>query len=366
MRNSDNSNQNDSGLTDTTEHVPPHHRAGHRRLFLGLIIAVAIATTVGLSVLDTIRAAKRSPERGEKVESTPVANTGETPEPGSSWRLEGLGLNMIWIEPGSFLMGSPENESGRKDNESTHRFTIPQGYWLSEFEIRHRDWQQFVDDTGYITMAEQRQRDFGTWVYDPTENKIVQHPSANWKTIQALGPDHPVQGISWHDVIAFCEWLTRVESEKGNLAPGQKYTLPSEVQWEFACRERGNATGPFYFGDSLETHQANFNGFHAYGTKRKGVYLSHSEPVGSYPPNALGLYDMHGNTFEWTLSEYSESLADAVIQPTGEEDAAERCYKGGSWFDLGIYCRAAFRGHTDPTDRSDHMGARLALIYQTP
>jgi formylglycine-generating enzyme required for sulfatase activity len=340
-----------------------NRRSKGGRTILPAILGAAAVVVLAVLVI-ALNQGEPVPPRPPKVPVPEIVNTTEVPASGTDWKLETLDLNMKWIEPGDFVMGSPEDEAGRKDNESAHQVTLTRGYWLAVFEIRHRDWEKFRDATGYQSEAERQTLGYGTWVFDAEKAEILQSPSANWTNIHALGPDHPVQALSWNDVMAFCEWLTTTEREAGRLDESQKYTLPTEAQWEFACRERGKVLTPFYFGATLESHQANFNGHQPYGTDRRGEFLNKTLEVGSYPPNALGIYDMHGNTFEWCRDGYQPHDSSAVTDPEGDPESDRRIYKGGSWLDVGIYCRAAFRGNTIPTDRSDHLGARIALVQE--
>lgn len=298
------------------------------------------------------------------VHPTPVVNTTQFPQSGQDWRVESLGMTLKWIAPGEFLMGSPGTEAKRRDDEWQHKVDILEGYWMSQFELRHRDFQAFTQSSGYLSEAERQIEGYGTWVFDPEKKEILQSLEANWRNLHANGPDHPVLAISWNDVVAFCEWLTARERTNGSLQDNQYFTLPTESQWEYACRNAGSTTTPFHFGESLSSHQANMNGYFPYGDAPRGTFLHTSEPVGQYPPNALGLYDMHGNVFEWCLNQYEPYDPSQALNPADAEMGDRRCYRGGSWFDLGEFCRAAFRGKTPPSDRSDHLGARIVLIQE--
>lgn len=298
------------------------------------------------------------------VPPQPVVNTSEFPRTGQDWLVESLDITLKWIAPGEFVMGSPESEAKRRDDESLHNVRIPEGFWMSQFELRHRDFQAFTEDSGYLSESERGVDGYGTYVFNAEESKILPAAGVHWRNLHANGPDHPVLAVSWNDVVAFCEWLTAKERANGSLQENQHFTLPTETQWEYACRNAGSVTTPFHFGESLSSHQANMNGYFPYGDAPRGTFLHTSEPVGQYPPNALGLYDMHGNVFEWCLNQYEHYDGSQSDHPTEVEMGDRRCYRGGSWFDLGEYCRAAFRGKTPPSDRSDHLGARIVLIQK--
>jgi formylglycine-generating enzyme required for sulfatase activity len=164
------------------------------------------------------------------------------------------------------------------------------------------------------------------------------------------GKNLPVEQVSWNDCQDFIKKLR--EKDK------RPYRLPTEAEWEYACR--AGTTTPFYFGETLSTDQANYNGNYAYGNGKKGVYREKTVPVGSFQPNAWGLYDMHGNVWQWcqdSLDKYPKSDAVDPLGTTGEA----RVIRGGSWIDNPLECRSAYRGGSKPAMRHSLVGFRLCF-----
>ena len=167
-----------------------------------------------------------------------------------------LGMKFAWIPPGTFLMGSPANEPERKDNETQHGVTLTKGFHLGIHQVTQAQWQAVMGN----------------------------NPS-NFKGDSNL----PVENVSWDDCVAFCAALGKKD--------GKTYRLPTEAEWEYACR--AGTTTPFHFGGTISDNQANYDGNYTYGNGKKGVYRQKTTPVGGFPANAWGLYDMHGNVWEW-------------------------------------------------------------------
>lgn len=238
------------------------------------------------------------------------------PENNSNWVIPNLNLKLIWIAPGSFQMGSTPGEDGRDSDETQHEVRLTRGFWLGETEVTQSQWQAVMDSNpSHFT----------------GDNNL------------------PVEKVSWEDCVRFCQKLTQSEREAGRLSTSMEYTLPTEAQWEFACRERGNATGPFHYGASLNATQANFNGN---GTKK----------VKSFLPNALGLYDLHGNVWEWCQDVYGSYPSVSVTDPVGSQGSA-RVFRGGGWGNYARSCRSANRADDSPSLRGYSIGFRLALQH---
>jgi formylglycine-generating enzyme required for sulfatase activity len=139
--------------------------------------------------------------------------------------------------------------------------------------------------------------------------------------------------------------------------------LPTEAQWEYACR--AGSTTPFSFGPTISTDQANYNGDYAFGDGKKGANRKKTLPVGSFPPNAWGLYDMHGNVYEWCRDLYGPYPSEAQVDPVGPPSGNGRVLRGGSWAALPSYCRSTDRMGPRPVDRSDNFGFRIVAVPTT-
>jgi sulfatase modifying factor 1 len=264
-----------------------------------------------------------------------------------------------YIRGGAFLMGSPENEIDRREDETQHPVRVS-GFFMMKYPVTLGEFEKFMEETGYITDAD---KSGGSALWDG--KKWNYKPGVNWRC-DAKGhiqPDkkHPVIHVSWNDATAFCEWL----SAKGKGA----YRLPTEAEWEYACRA-GTAT-PFNTGENLTTRQANYNGNFPHAKFPKGKFLNRTTQVGAYPPNAYGLYDMHGNVHEWCSDWYDEhyyktcAAGGEIADPAGpaaSEALKYRVVRGGSWDRGARYCRSAYRGHAHPAGRRARIGFRLVFV----
>ncbi|ESQ14218.1 MAG: hypothetical protein N838_12400 [Thiohalocapsa sp. PB-PSB1] len=222
-----------------------------------------------------------------------------------------------WIPPGRFLMGSPESEIDHEDTERLHQVTLTRGFWLGDTAVSQALWQAV---TG-------------------------QNPS------HFKGDDLPVERISWEDCQTFIARLAK-------LAPDLGPALPSEAQWEYACRA-GTRT-PFSFGEHLHPELANYNGDYPYANAQKGLYRQQTLPVQHFDPNDWGLYQMHGNVDEWCADWYAEYPDAEVTDPAGPRQGRERVLRGGAWLDRGRRLRSANRLGSSPDARFGSIGLRLA------
>ncbi len=167
----------------------------------------------------------------------------------------------------------------------------------------------------------------------------------------------PVEEVSWEDAVEFCRKLSALAGER---SASRVYRLPSEEEWEYACR--AGTTTPFHFGSQLNGREANCNGDYPYGTSAKGTNLQRPTNVGSYTSNFFGLYDMHGNVWEWCQDWYGNYPSGSVTDPTGPTGASDRVFRGGCWFSIARYCRSALRYWFTPTFRLYILGFRVALV----
>jgi formylglycine-generating enzyme required for sulfatase activity/uncharacterized protein YgiM (DUF1202 family) len=233
----------------------------------------------------------------------------------------GVKLTLCYIPPGSFTMGSPASEANRSDDEDQVQVRISKGFWLAKTECTQAQWRAVMGA-------------------EPSHFK---------------GDDLPVESVSWEDAQAFMAKL----NGKNVLPAGWKWSLPSEAQWEYACRA-GTMTATSY-GDSLSSMQANFDGNEPYGSASKGPYLEKTSPVGSYAANAWGLQDMHGNVSEWCSDWYADKLPGGT-DPMGAFSGTHRVGRGGSWNFRGLNCRSAGRDWLDTGFGNDSGGFRCALV----
>ncbi|MBK8815879.1 MAG: formylglycine-generating enzyme family protein [Methylococcaceae bacterium] len=222
-----------------------------------------------------------------------------------------------WIEPGTFRMGSPTDEPERWESETLHSVTISRGFWLADSTVTQALWKAAM----------------GT------------------KPSKFKGDNHPVEQVSWHDAQSFIDKLN-------GLKPELKLCLPTEAQWEFACRA-GTAT-PFSFDEQIDSSQVNFDGDIPYNNGRKSEYRQQTVAVKSLPPNPWGLYEMHGNIWEWCQDWYGEYSTETVTEPQGPDTGDDRVLRGGSWIYGGRRCRSAYRNARAPDDASRYVGFRLA------
>jgi formylglycine-generating enzyme required for sulfatase activity len=247
---------------------------------------------------------------------------------------QGVTLEMVLIPGGTFMMGSPDNED-RDSAEGPQHQVILSGFWMGKYPVTQAQYQSIMGN-------------------NPAKFK---------------GNNRPVENVSWHEAMEFCDRL----SEK----LGQPYTLPSEAQWEYACR--AGTTTPFHFGETITTDLANYRGSDweyegktypgFYGQGPRGAFREQTTEVGSFSPNGFGLYDMHGNVWEWCLDHYhyhynynySGAPTDGSAWVTGG-DSSYRILRGGSWGADPWYCRCASRIVNLPDGRNDFDGFRVVSV----
>jgi formylglycine-generating enzyme required for sulfatase activity len=219
------------------------------------------------------------------------------------------GIEMVWCPPGGFLMGSPEDEVDRFDNETQHRVTLTNGFWMAKTETTQGQWERVMGE----------------------------NPSG------FSGEDLPVETVNWDDVQG---WLEKM-NEKAPLPSGWKWALPTEAQWEYACRA---GTERAFAGDLDEM---------AWYGENSG---STTNPVGTKQANAWGLHDMHGNVWEWCSDWYGDYSSGSSSDPTGATTGDFRVFRGGSWLSVARGCRSAYRAGYSPDFRGRRLGFRPALV----
>jgi formylglycine-generating enzyme required for sulfatase activity len=233
-----------------------------------------------------------------------------------------VGLEMVSIPGGSFLMGSPENEPERYDNESPQHSVSVSSFFMGKYPITQAQWR-------IVAEFEQVNRSLNP---DPSRFK---------------GDDRPVENVSWLEAVEFCERLNRFVEVRLSRFTGKEYRLPTEAEWEYACR--AGTQIPFHFGETITTDLASYDGNYAYGEGVKGQYREKTTPVGSFKvANSFGLYDMHGNVWEWCQDHWHKSYAGAPIDGSAwidpdRDEEASRVLRGGSWINDPGGCRSATR-----------------------
>ncbi|MCL2709770.1 MAG: formylglycine-generating enzyme family protein [Planctomycetaceae bacterium] len=226
--------------------------------------------------------------------------------------INGVEYHFRWCPPGTLMMGSPESELGRNSNEKQHQVTLSRAFWLLETPVTQAMWESVMRNNPSIFK----------------------------------GPKLPVEKVSWNNSQDYLRRLNGLD-----VAPaGYRFSLPTEAQWEYACR--AGTTTAFHFGDTLDKDQANF-------LESK---IGKTTEVGLYPANAWGLYDMHGNVWELCLDRYGAYPTGSVTDPVGPSSGDFRVFRGGSWDYFAEDCRSASRNNDGPSLMYSVLGLRLALV----
>jgi formylglycine-generating enzyme required for sulfatase activity len=256
-------------------------------------------------------------------------------------------------------MGSPKGEEDHLDEELQHEVEITRPFYLGKHEVTVGQFKAFVKDANYVTEAEKDGK--GGRAFDGKE--FVQKPEFTWKNLHFVQTDeHPVVVVSWNDAVAFCAWLSKKE--------GKTYRLPTEAEWEYACR--GGTKTRFSTGDKEDDLKAAGNVADA-ALKAKWADatwavgwddgFAFTAPVGKFKANAFGLYDMHGNVWEWCSDWYGEGYygKSPGADPQGPADGKDRVARGGAWSTQPKFCRCAYRDWHEPGYRSDCVGFRVVV-----
>lgn len=266
------------------------------------------------------------------------------------------GLKFVQIPAGSFTAGSPETEKERFPNETLHHVTLAKPFWLATTHVTVGQFAAFARETGYRTTAESQGWATGAWSTET--NSWTKLPGKSWRDPGfAQTDDHPVVCVTWDDAKAFCAWLAAKE--------GKAYRLPTEAEWEYACRA-GTATA-YPWGDDPDDGKgwancsdldtaAEFKLFPAF-TWRDG--FRHTSPVASFRANAWGLHDTIGNTLQWCEDWYADYPAGAVQDPRGPAEGGQRILRGGAYLYGPRHCRSAFRGRNFPDFACIYIGFRV-------
>ena len=253
----------------------------------------------------------RVPRRGN--------SRGRMPNSGRAFKVSGVGIEMIWIDPGTFTMGSPPSENGRQDVEAQVEVELTRGYWLGQHEVTQGQWSQVMGATPW-----------------PKGRSFKE------------GDRYPATYVSWGKAVEFCARLSYLERAAGRLGEDEQYYLPTEAQWEYACRA-GTQTA-YSFGDSASGLSA-----HAWFDE------SHAHEVGKKKPNAWNLHDMHGNVWEWCADAYTATLPGGSDPESSDSSTRRRALRGGGWRAAATNCRSANRAWHGPF-RFPEQGFRVAVV----
>ncbi len=248
-----------------------------------------------------------------------------------------IGMKLVYIPAGTFMMGGPADEEGY---ETQHQVQLTTGFWMGEAEVTRSEFAAFVLETQYSTDAVHI---MGYWPWTWTCEFTVYGELTDWGVSTA-----PVMDVSWNDAKAFCEWLSAKE--------GRGYRLPTEAEWEYACR--AGTTTPFYTGETLiPGKDANVD-----DVAQDGPSLYGAVSAGMYPPNPWGLYNMHGNMAEWCEDWWGPFSSESVTDPKGPRHGATRALRGGDWQGNAAYCRSAARlDLLGPNDWYYFVGFRIVM-----
>jgi formylglycine-generating enzyme required for sulfatase activity len=237
------------------------------------------------------------------------------------WKNNLLNMPFVWCPAGAFKMGSPADEKGRGNDETRVDVKLTRGFWIAKYEVTQRDWKNL--------------------------NRSLQ-PAIN---ADPAKENHPVTEVPWDEAMAFCQKLTDQERDQGRIPDEWKFSLPTEAQWEYACR--AGTQDAYYFGKRES------------GLRENAWYRVNSgdatHPVGEKPPNQFGLHDMYGNVFEWCRDSYVEALPGGS-DPEVTIENGRKVRRGGNFNSPAIWCRSAHRGSGRQAGGGDRIGFRIAIV----
>lgn len=274
-------------------------------------------------------------------EETPAADPNEASPPPPNvpgtgagerrvYKIGGVFYPFRWCPPGTFAMGSPRSEPGRSDNEPLHKVTLTKGFWILETEVTQRMWTNLFDTNP-------------SWFSNTgTGAPRVKHVETG---------DLPVEQATWEEAVLFCQELQKVS--------GWHVAIPTEAQWEYACRA-GTETA-YSFGVEINPEDANYDDSEPGNIAQRRRAVRNPYPVAGFPPNPWGIHDMHGNVAEWCRDRYGEADEKPATDPTGPEVGNTRIFRGGAWFLDAACCRSAYRYGIDPDTRAYYLGFRIIL-----
>jgi formylglycine-generating enzyme required for sulfatase activity len=243
-------------------------------------------------------------------------------------------MEMIFCPPGTFTMGSPTSETGRGTDETQHQVTLTNGFYLGKYEVTQAQYQTVMNGNSEGLNA------------DPSQFK---------------GSNRPVEKASWEDAQIFLSRLNSIEQSAGRLPNGWKYVLPTEAEWEYACR--AGTTTAYSWGNDINSSRANYNWD---GGGNDGNDSKQTVEIGQFSANPWGFFDMHGNVREWVHDWKANYLSGAQTDPEGPASGSNRVRRGGSWTNDGAYLRSAKRSDHPPSDRRPYLGFRVGFQAVKP
>jgi uncharacterized protein (TIGR02996 family) len=251
-----------------------------------------------------------------------------------------IGMHLALVPAGTFQMGSPgQDRSAWQSERPQHPVTISRPFYLGIFPVTQAEYRRVMG----------------------TNPSCFAATGTNRSSVRRRKTDtFPVENLSWDDSVAFCEALSKLPEEQ---EAGRVYRLPTEAEWEYACR--AGTTSRYHFGATITSEVANFDGKLPFDGAVKGPSLGRTSAAGSYPPNAWGLYDMHGNVWEWCSDWWDGHYYEVTphVDPPGPESGHNRVLRGGSWKNDGFYLRSAHRGWST---RDNRIGFRVLLHHANP
>jgi len=276
----------------------------------------------------------------EAARSDSAANTkGKSSDTAAETIVNSIGMKLVPVPAGEFLMGSSDTDpGGREDEKPQHRVKITQPFLMGVYEVTQGEFQSVMElNTSFFSNE------------GPVKDSLKEFDCSRF----------PVDGITWYQAAEFCRKLSELPAEK---SANRVYRLPFEAEWEYACRA-GTKT-VFHYGDTLSSTQANFKGVHPFGDVEQGPFLSRTTTVGSYKPNAFGLYDMHGSLNEWCMDKFQRDYykKSPPKNPTGPPIGTSRVIRGGDWYSDARDCRSAFRYADIPDGTFYALGFRVVCL----
>ena len=263
------------------------------------------------------------------------ADQPKTPSANDNEIVNSIGVKLTRIPAGKFTMGSPKGELHRNADETQHEVAITKPFYIGVFEITQGEYQKIMGVNPSFFCQN-----------GPGQRRVEN---------QNTSP-YPVERVSWLDAVEFCKKLSKKE--------GKTYRLPSEAEWEYACR--AGTTTVFNVGNNFNSNLANINGlsYSSYGKEEAGPFWRSTAKGGDYKENAFGLFDMHGNVHEWCSDLYGEDYyaKSPKEDPTGPAEGAERVLRGGAWPSSAKACRSAARNHLPPEEKNYTSGFRVVLV----